>query len=314
MMVAQLTAPARFEMADVKMRRPAAGEVRVRVIGCGVCASNIPLWQGRPWFRYPESPGSPGHEGWGFADAVGDDVADIAAGDAVAMVSTHAFAEYDVVPAECVVKLPPAVSGRPFPAEPLACAMNIFVRAELERGQHLAIVGAGFIGGILIQLACNAGVRICAVSRRSFSLEIARKCGAHELLQFDARAAEAEDIGRRRQFERVIEATGTQQGLDIASSMVGEHGRLVIAGYHQDGMRQVNLQQWNWRGIDVINAHQRRPADYVAGMRRAIDAVSEGLLDPWLLLTHQFPLRRLNEAFATMVERPDGFVKAVVVT
>ena len=81
MMVAQLAAPRRFEMVDLEMRRPAPGEVRVRITGCGVCASSIPLWQGRSWFRYPEPPGSPGHEGWGYVDAIGDNVADLAAGN-----------------------------------------------------------------------------------------------------------------------------------------------------------------------------------------------------------------------------------------
>jgi hypothetical protein len=54
---------------------------------------------------------------------------------------------------------------------------------------------------------------------------------------------------------------------DLAGELCAERGRLVIAGYHQDGMRQVNVQLWNWRGIDVINAHERDPQAYVDGMR-----------------------------------------------
>jgi threonine dehydrogenase-like Zn-dependent dehydrogenase len=80
--------------------------------------------------------------------------------------------------------------------------------------------------------------------------------------------------------ERVIECTGLQWPLDLAGELTAERGRLVIAGYHQDGLRQVNLQLWNWRGIDVINAHERDPQAYVDGMKRAVDADDQGVLDP----------------------------------
>ena len=47
----------------------------------------------------------------------------------------------------------------------------------------------------------------------------------------------------------------------------------VVAGYHQDGPRKVNMQLWNWRGIDVVNAHERDPKTYIQGIREAVDAV-----------------------------------------
>ena len=89
-------------------------------------------------------------------------------------------------------------------------------------------------------------------------------------------------------------------------------GRLVIAGYHQDGPRQVNMQLWNWRGLDVINAHERDPRIYLAGMQSAVEAVRAGRLDPAPLYSHRFPLSRLDEALTLSEERPDGFMKALV--
>ncbi len=53
---------------------PAAGpgEARVKPEGRGVCGSNLPIWEGRPWLRYPPDPGAPGQKGWGtVVDAVG---------------------------------------------------------------------------------------------------------------------------------------------------------------------------------------------------------------------------------------------------
>src|SRR5581483_6110542 len=112
---------------------------------------------------------------------------------------------------------------------------------------------------------------------------------------------------------RVIEAAGEQASLDVASAIAAEGGKLIIAGYHQDGPRQVNMQQWNWRGLDVINAHERDPAVVARGLREAAAAVADGRLEPFPLLTHQYGLDELDRAFATMLERPPGLMKATVV-
>ena len=113
--------------------------------------------------------------------------------------------------------------------------------------------------------------------------------------------------------ERVIEASGFQQPLDLAGELCAERGRLVVAGYHQDGLRQVNMQLWNWRGFDVANAHERDPEVAAQGIRDAVEAVRSGLIDPSMLITHRFPLDRLGEALDATRDRPGGFVKAVVV-
>jgi threonine dehydrogenase-like Zn-dependent dehydrogenase len=110
----------------------------------------------------------------------------------------------------------------------------------------------------------------------------------------------------------VIEATGHQAPLDLAAELTAERGRLVIAGYHQDGPRRVNMQLWNWRGIDVINAHERDPRRYLSGMREAVRLVADGELDPRPLLTHRLGLDALGRALDLTSERPDGFVKAWV--
>jgi threonine dehydrogenase-like Zn-dependent dehydrogenase len=112
--------------------------------------------------------------------------------------------------------------------------------------------------------------------------------------------------------DRVIEAIGEQWPLDLATELTRERGRLVIAGYHQDGPRQVNMQLWNWRGLDVINAHERDPRVYITGMREAVEAVAQGRLDPEPLYTHTFRLDQLDQAMEMMRDRPDGFLKALI--
>jgi threonine dehydrogenase-like Zn-dependent dehydrogenase len=156
---------------------------------------------------------------------------------------------------------------------------------------------------------------VFAISRRPFALEVARASGAAEVIPLDDTWNVVERVRALTGGEgcdRVIEAVGLQEPLDLAGELTRERGRLVIAGYHQDGTRRVNLQLWNWRGLDVINAHERDPAVYLEGIRGMVAVVEEGTFEPSSLLTHTFELDRLDEALAAAHERPAGFLKAVI--
>lgn len=315
MRAAVLAGPGQMRLERAALPEPGPGQVRVRLEGCGVCASNLTPWEGPEWMTFPTEPGGLGHEGWGVVDAVGEGVSDLAVGDRVAALSYRSYAEYDVADASACVKLPPELDGKPFPGEPLGCAMNIFRRADLQAGQTVAIVGIGFLGAILTRLATDAGARVIAISRRPFSLDVAKQFGAAEVVPMDDHWAIIEKVRELtggRFCERVIEAVGKQWPLDLSAELCAERGKLVIAGYHQDGPRQVNMQLWNWRGLDVINAHERDPAVYAQGLREAVEAVASGRLDPAPLYTHAYPLERLGEALDATRDRPDGFLKALV--
>ncbi|GLC24302.1 MDR/zinc-dependent alcohol dehydrogenase-like family protein [Roseisolibacter agri] len=310
-----LTAPGVVELRAVEAPAPGPGQVRVALEGSGVCASNLPLWEGREWFTYPAAPGAPGHEGWGVIDALGDGVRGLRVGQRVAALSYAAYATHDVAAADHVVPLPDALTGRPFPGEPLGCAFNIARRAGIEAGQDVAIVGVGFLGALLCRLAADAGARVIAVSRRPFALDVARQFGAHELVPMDDHWRVIERVKALTagaMCARTIECVGLQWPLDLAGELTAERGRLVVAGFHQDGPRQVNMFLWNWRGLDVINAHERDPRAYVAGIREAVEAVAAGRLDPDPLYTHRHPLDGLAAAFEATRRRPDGFLKALV--
>jgi len=311
---AVVEAPGRLSVRYAEAPEPAPGEVRIRLEGTGICASDLPVWEGRPWFQYPLSPGRPGHEGWGRVDAVGAGVSGLKPGDRVAAFSTSTYAEYDVARADEVVPLPDSLEGKPFPGEPLACAINSFRRCDVWEGDDVAIVGGGFQAMLMVQQAVQAQARVVLLSRRPFALEVARSMGAHETILLDdhTRAIErAMQIARADGYDRVIETTGYQWPLDIAGELTRVRGRLIIAGYHQEP-RRVNMQLWNWRGIDVINAHERDPHMYQQGMARAVVAVKEGKLNPWPLLTHVFGLEDLGKALETASKRPEGFIKAII--
>ena len=134
------------------------------------------------------------------------------------------------------------------------------------------------------------------------------------VLGSDDGAATVLDAGGVTGFDVVVEAAGVQPTLDLAGEVTTVGGRLVIAGFHQDGRRTIDLQLWNWRGIDVINAHERDPDVALDGVREAVAAVASGSFDPPPLYTHRLPLDHLAEAMDAVVARPDGFMKAMVLT
>jgi threonine dehydrogenase-like Zn-dependent dehydrogenase len=233
----------------------------------------------------------------------------------VAAISHHAYAEYDVADEHALVRIPGPLAASPFPGEPLGCAINICERSRVERGHTVAIIGIGFLGALLTRLYSNRGARVIAISKRAFSLSLARTMGASETIPLHDHDQVVEQVQALTQgalCPRVVEATGKPWPLDLAGDIAATRGTVVIAGYHQDGPRQINMQLWNWKGLDIINAHEREASKYVHGMRRALSAIESRELDPLPLYTHRYGLEDLGQALQVTHDRPDGFIKALV--
>src|SRR3712207_1081618 len=219
MRAAVLAGPGQIRLEAVARPEPGPGQVRLRLEGCGVCASNLTPWEGPEWMSFPTAPGTLGHEGWGVIDMLGEQVTGLRLGQRVAALSFASYAEYDLADASAVVPLPPTLDEVAFPGEPLGCAMNIFRRSAIEPGQTVAVVGIGYLGAILTRLATDAGARVIAVTRRPFSLNVAREFGAAETIPMEDHTA---IIGRVKELtggafcDRVIEAVGKQGPLDRA--------------------------------------------------------------------------------------------------
>lgn len=315
MQAAVFAAPGKIQAQEQALPKPGTEEVLVKLEGCGVCASNIPNYEGREWFSYPQEAGAPGHEGWGIVVDKGDKVDKLEIGDRVAVLSYAAYAEYDVAHQDATLKLGKELEGKPFPGEPLGCAMNIFNRSDIQPGQTVAIIGIGFLGALLIQLCKERGAHVIALSRRDYSLQVAKEGGADYTIPLNDHweiIERVKKITEGKLCHRVIEATGKEWPLNLAGELLKNRGKLIIAGFHQDGMRSVNIQQWNWKGLDVINAHERDQEKYMEGMREAAKAVAEGRLNPEPLYTHSFSIEDTQKAFEHITERPDGFLKALI--
>ena len=74
MRAAVLAAPQTIRIDELPLPEPGRGKVRLKLEGCGVCASNLGPWSGPEWLQYPGEAGGMGHEGWGVIEAIGDGV------------------------------------------------------------------------------------------------------------------------------------------------------------------------------------------------------------------------------------------------
>ena len=201
--------------------------------------------------------------------------------------------------------------------EPIACAANAARRAGVTLGDTVALVGAGFMGALLLQFLLRSGRRAGdrARSTRQHASAWPSDLGADITLDpsdADPVAAVLEHTGGAG-ADVVVEATGAQAGLDLATALTRTRGRLIIYGYHQGEARTVEMQLWNLRGLDVVNAHHRDDDEYLAGMRAGLAMLTHGKLDMGALVTHRFSLEHTGDAFALAEQRLEGFVKAVVV-
>ena len=313
-MSAVVIAPGEIKFEQRPIPKPGPKEVLVKMQGCGLCASNIPLWEGREWFSYPRSAGEPGHEGWGIVMDKGERISQYKLGDRVALLYGKAFAEYVVVNQEVLIKLPVELDDMPFPGEALGCIMNILDRSHIVAGETVAVLGLGFIGMGLVQMLANHGVNIIAVSRREEALHQVEDLVRHQIKSVGKMQviSEINEITDGRGCERIIECTGHQIGLDIGTDSIAEYGKLIIAGYHQDGLRKVDMQKWNWKAIDIINAHERNPIRYREGIEAAIEASRSGLLQPEKLLTHSYPFDKLAEAMDNLAAGNPDMVKSYI--
>jgi L-iditol 2-dehydrogenase len=310
---AVLTEPRRFTLTDASVPGIGPGQVLLRVAACGVCASELDIYQGHA--GHAVYPWQPGHEVSGVVEEVGEGVAAPGPGDPVAVwVTAGGYGEYVAVPAEHC-----------FPAgdlplelalgEPLACAVNAVQLAGIALGDDVVVVGAGFMGQLILRLVQLRGPRrLIVADPRDDVLARAAAAGATDVVN-PTREPLAEAVAELTGgvgADVAIEITGAQSALEAIGRCTRMSGTLVIAGYHQGPPRQVPLADWNWNAFRIANAHFRDVATILRGMRAGMRLLTSGRVSMEGLVTHRFPLATIDEAFRTAIAKPEGFVKATV--
>ncbi len=294
------------------MPQIAPAEVLVQVAACGVCTSELDVWAGSAPGSFPMYLG---HEVSGTVVETGSDITDVSPGDPVGVwVTTRGFAEYVAVRAEYCR----SAGGVPLDlmlAEPLACAANAVELADVRLGDDVVIVGAGFMGNLVQQLVELRGVRhVIVADIRPDSLERATRLGATRVVQVgsESLADAVSDATAGRGADITFECTGTQGGLTGIGDVTRMSGKIALVGYHQGPDRTIPLAQWNWMAFQMLNAHFREVSTVMRGMTIASRLMASGIVSLEPLVTHRFALEDIDAAFRTSLEKPPGFVKAVV--
>ena len=307
-----LTGPRRIELVEVELPPVGPGQVRVRIVQCGVCTSEIDVWTGDGSGDYPMAPG---HEAAGIVEEVGDDVSSVHVGERVALwLPGGGFAEQRVVEAGHCLPVAAAVSY-PAVAEPLGCVVNAVELAAPALADDVVIIGAGYMGSLVQLVTSLKGPRSVTVADvRPDALARAAELGATRVV--DVTTESLPDVVREatdgRGADLTYEVTGVSAGLDLAGKVTRMSGKLCIVGYHQGGTRAVPMGVWNWMAFNLVNAHFREPATILSGMRVGMALVNAGVLDPSGLVTRTYPLEQISAAFEAATDKSTGFVKAVV--
>lgn len=213
-------ANAPFELQDVELKHPAAGEVLVKVLACGVCFSDVATAGGHMGDVFPRVPG---HEIVGDVVEVGDSVKNITLGQRVGgpwhgghdghcrqcqrsqfqMCDNEAingvsrdggYAEYVLLRAEAVVRVPKEID--PAEAAPLLCAgvtvFNGIRKMHVEQGALVAVQGLGGLGHLAVQYARKMGYEVAVLSSGDDKAAFAKQLGAHHYINSKSADAGAE--------------------------------------------------------------------------------------------------------------------------
>jgi 6-hydroxycyclohex-1-ene-1-carbonyl-CoA dehydrogenase len=317
--------PMRIE--DVPTPQPRAGEILIRVAGCGVCHTDLHyLDHGTPTFKQP--PVILGHEIAGTVAALGAGVTVLKEADRVLvpavlscghctlcrtgrenicensqMLGNHidgGYAEYVAVPAKDVFRMPddvPLVEGSVI-ADAVTTPFHAVVRrGKVAAGDWVIVFGCGGVGLSLVQVAAAVGARVIAVDVKDAKLETARRFGATATLnpaavpKLDKAVRALSGGGVDVAFEAVGKATAQEAALNCLRT----GGRLVLVGYSPETL-PLNAGRVMFRELDIMGSLGCRPVDYP----RAIELVRQGKVRLADMVTHRFPLDRIGEAMDTL--------------
>jgi alcohol dehydrogenase, propanol-preferring len=251
-----LKAGAPFEVVEREVKEPGAGQVRVKVEACGICHSDAFVKLGK--FPGLELPRIPGHEIAGRVDAIGQGVTAWKEGDRVG-VGWHGghcfqcescrkglfinckqakvtgishdggFAEYALVPAESVARIPEGLSA--VETGPLLCAglttYNALRNSGARAGDTIAVQGIGGLGHLAIQYAARMGFRTVALSQGPEKETLARKLGANEYVNTTAVAA-AEGLQRLGGADVVLATAPNNEAIASAIGGLKPRGTLLL--------------------------------------------------------------------------------------
>ena len=320
--------------------RAGEGQVLVRVAAVGICLSDVEILEGTRPGPYVKYPITPGHEWCGTVVEVGPGVRELKVGERVA-VEGHNFcrtcfwclrgetnlcatynefgftlpggyAEYVAVRADLAH---PFAGHLPFDVaaltEPAACAGHGILRANVQPGDTVAVVGPGTIGLLGVGWARLFNPRhIVAVGVDRVNEHLAQAMGAtHYLTAQDNPVEFVRELTAGRGADVVFEAAGSEAAIPLALSLARRGGTVVFAGIVGGG-RTLSLESDSFCLNDLrVHGVFAYPSSIFV---KTLQLVEAGLLDVRPLITHTFPLAEFRRAFELLKSRREPVVKILL--
>ncbi|QFU90482.1 zinc-binding dehydrogenase [Amycolatopsis sp. YIM 10] len=325
--------PGELVVREAEPATPGPGEALVRVAWSGICGSDREIMQGTRPAEYVRYPVVPGHEWSGRVAAVGDGVgADLVGAPVVGegirscqvcaacrrgdtnlcdgpyeetgFTQPGAWSDHVLVPARLLHRLPETADLRAAAGlEPAACVAAACLKLAVHPGERCAVVGAGMLGLLAVQLlrAAGAGEIVVVHTRRDRSA-LAAQCGADSLVlpsQLDSLAGS---------FDAVLEAAGAPGTAHNAVSLSRRGGRVALTGIPASDDQPLDPVSLVLNEITVHTVFGAPPRAWT----HAVRAFASGALDPGLLVTHDVALEDAHEAFRILAEERHKAVKVLL--
>jgi len=334
--------PGDIRYENLSLPRPGPGEVLIKMKAAGVCSSDLPRALGDAAYFYPIILG---HEVSGEVAELGKDVRGVRVGDPCAVAPllpcwrcewcqrgryslcddysylgsrTHgAYAEYVIAPVENLVPLPPEVDYEAGAMlEPTAVILHGLERARVMPGDDVAVVGAGSLGLLAIQLTRIMGAgRVVATDLVEAKLEVAESLGAQACLGERAISAVAEaTLGRG--VDLVVETAGTAKAQESCLDLVRKGGRILYLGIPERGVNlsRAAMQRLVREELTIYGAWNSYLAPFPGyEWRASLAYMARGQLQTKPLITHRFTLQEAKEAFIMMHRGKEFFNKVMFI-
>ncbi len=316
--------------------RPEKGEFTVSVKASGVCTSDVKMAKrGHPMLDIYGLPFIGGHEFSGVVHEIGEGVEWIRPGQRVVvswinpclecyycklglfqfclnandtLIQPAGFSEMVLIPwYHQRTRVYPFSEGTSFEAaactEPVACALNGIQNAGVKASDTVAVLGAGFMGLLLVQLAKLRGAaRVVVIDAVEARLERATSLGATDVINFEKEESVQKVLDLTGGFgaDVVIEATGTIHAYRQAVLM-GRKGSTVLyfGGLPTDLTLDIDPNIIHYRQVTLKGSYSYTTETF----RNALRLIESGRIEVEGLITHRYPLDRLKDAVAKAGEK-----------
>jgi len=329
--------PRQISFQETTLPDPSPHEVTIQVKACAICGSDVHVYKG----MHPAAPlpAGIGHELSGVVAEVGKEVTRFKVGDRVCMnpmlfcgkchycrlseynhclqvtfcyrIGQSGFAQYINRDEDWVYPLPSAISyGEGAVIEPTATAVHGVQSSPIKLGSRIAIFGAGPIGLLILQAAKAHGATWAAVvDIVDYRLELARRLGADVTVN----ATREDPVARIRELTQGLgvdvsfECVGLELTMRQSLMVLKKGGTAMALGVFEKPMVELNLQDMVNRELQI-----RAILAYVWDFGTALDLVATGRIQLQPLITHTFPLARIQEAFELLLDPREKAVKVLI--